>query len=238
MSNKFLLKVISICAVILFGNAMNTTPVAARTRSQISGPNLLLDKTVSDLNGGTVQPGDVLEYTLTLFNNGDADATQDSPLGLDYVEDNFPPNTSYVPNSITGGDSRSVGSTWALWGVDTVPAGANVVMTFQVTIDNPLPLGVTTISNQAVFALKNENSGNSDDSNNSANDPAIISDPADPTVVTIGSPTALTMQSASVSSTPTSNYMWIGAMLALILMTATFMRSASWHQGTASYHIS
>ena len=55
-------------------------------------PNLQASlKTVEDLNGGEVMPGDVLRYRITLINDGDADAidvafTDVLPSQVDYVE--------------------------------------------------------------------------------------------------------------------------------------------------------
>ena len=51
-------------------------------------------KTVADVNGGLVLPGDILEYTISFSNSGNDPATQA------VVADILPPNTTYVPNSI------------------------------------------------------------------------------------------------------------------------------------------
>lgn len=59
-------------------------------------PNLVLDldKTVTDDNGGDVNPGDILTYDIAFSNQGD-DA------GLDVVlDDAIPANTTYVPGSL------------------------------------------------------------------------------------------------------------------------------------------
>ena len=51
-------------------------------------------KTVVDVNGGLVLPGDVLEYSISFSNSGNDPATRT------VVVDVLPPNTTYVPNSI------------------------------------------------------------------------------------------------------------------------------------------
>ena len=51
-------------------------------------------KTVSDINGGLVLPGDVLEYTISFSNTGNDPATRT------VVVDVLPTSTTYVPNSI------------------------------------------------------------------------------------------------------------------------------------------
>lgn len=54
-----------------------------------------LVKSVVDLNGGSVAPGDVLQYTLAYANSGN-----DGTL-LTVVTDNIPANTTYVPGSLS-----------------------------------------------------------------------------------------------------------------------------------------
>ncbi|MGE0127439.1 MAG: putative Ig domain-containing protein [Blastocatellales bacterium] len=62
-------------------------------------PNLSLVKSVADLNGGFVQPGDTLEYTLTLSN------PSSNPVSKSFIAEFIPANTDYVANStrITAG---------------------------------------------------------------------------------------------------------------------------------------
>ena len=56
--------------------------------TDLSTPRLELGKTVSDLNGGDVAPGDTLRYTLTVRNGGD-----DAALGVQ-LQDAAPPGTA------------------------------------------------------------------------------------------------------------------------------------------------
>lgn len=51
-------------------------------------------KSVTDVNGGVVVPGDVLEYTINFENTGNDPATRT------VVVDPLPPNTTYLPGSI------------------------------------------------------------------------------------------------------------------------------------------
>jgi len=53
-----------------------------------------LTKTVQDLNGGDIQPGDVLEYTLSFSNTGQDGATNV------VLRDPIPTHTQYVPGSL------------------------------------------------------------------------------------------------------------------------------------------
>jgi uncharacterized repeat protein (TIGR01451 family) len=51
-------------------------------------------KSVTDVNGGVLVPGDVLEYSISFSNTGNDPATRTT------IIDAIPPNTTYVPNSI------------------------------------------------------------------------------------------------------------------------------------------
>jgi uncharacterized repeat protein (TIGR01451 family)/fimbrial isopeptide formation D2 family protein len=71
-------------------------PSVVTTAVQLYVPNVQQDmvKTVVDLNGGDVQPGDILEYTIAFSNTGGdfADAA--------VLNDPIPANTTYVPGSL------------------------------------------------------------------------------------------------------------------------------------------
>ena len=57
-------------------------------------------KTVIDLNGGSVRPGDVLEYTVTMTNTGQDDST------ATVLRDTLPANVTYVAGSLSRGERR------------------------------------------------------------------------------------------------------------------------------------
>ena len=60
----------------------------------IYAPDLVVEKSVRDLNGGQVEPGDELEYTIAGRNHG-----QDAALGLE-LTDPLPSATTLVPESL------------------------------------------------------------------------------------------------------------------------------------------
>ena len=60
----------------------------------IYAPDVVVEKSVRDLNGGQVEPGDELEYTITGHNRG-----QDAALGLE-LTDPLPSATTLVPGSL------------------------------------------------------------------------------------------------------------------------------------------
>ena len=127
-----------------------------------------ITKSVVDLNGGEVRPGDVLEYTIATTNTG-LDPAQSS-----VMTDVLPANTTYVPGSIritagantgtktdaTGDDQGEyvagqrkvvvrVGSGATSSAGGTIAPNASTTVKFRVTVDTAAAAGSgSTISNQ------------------------------------------------------------------------------------------
>jgi uncharacterized repeat protein (TIGR01451 family) len=89
----------------------------------------------------TAPPGEVLTYTITLRNLGDTDFA-----GVT-LADPIPANTTYVPESVSGGAIHDEETDQIEWS-GTVAAGTSITFTFQVMMDDPL-LGGTNIANVA-----------------------------------------------------------------------------------------
>ena len=64
--------------------------------TDLYAPDIVLTKAVRDLNGGQVEPGDELEYTITGHNRG-----QDAALGVE-LTDVLPSAVTLVPGSVEG----------------------------------------------------------------------------------------------------------------------------------------
>ena len=104
---------------------------------------------VVDADGDlAASPGDTLEYTVTITNTGGAAATG---VTLGDVPDS---NTTLVAGSVqtsrgvvTIGNGAGDGSVSIA--VGSVTAGNPVTITFRVTINTPLPVGVSQVTNQA-----------------------------------------------------------------------------------------
>jgi uncharacterized repeat protein (TIGR01451 family) len=64
------------------------------TSESVQLPALQLVKSVADLNGGFIQPGDTLEYTLTLSNPSSVS------VGKSFIAEFIPANTDYVAGSV------------------------------------------------------------------------------------------------------------------------------------------
>jgi uncharacterized repeat protein (TIGR01451 family) len=69
-------------------------PAVVTFRTDLYAPVITASKQVTDLNGGAVQPGDVLEYSITVENSG-----QDAANGV-MLRDAIPANTTYVPGTL------------------------------------------------------------------------------------------------------------------------------------------
>ena len=97
-------------------------------------------KSVVDANGNALaEPGEQLTYTIALVNSGGTDI-------VDYgVTDPLDANVVFV--SASNGGSFAAGA--VTWSRLTVPADSTLSLTVVVTVANPLPPGVTQISNLA-----------------------------------------------------------------------------------------
>jgi uncharacterized repeat protein (TIGR01451 family) len=111
----------------------------------VTGLTFFIDatKTVADLNGGTVLPGDTLQYTVVLTNTGAG------PVTNVVFADTLPANTLYVPSSLTTtkGTPQVSGSTTVSVDGFGLATSESVTITFQVVVAAGTPVG-TLISNQ------------------------------------------------------------------------------------------
>ncbi|HEV2105623.1 MAG TPA: SdrD B-like domain-containing protein, partial [Candidatus Eisenbacteria bacterium] len=134
-------------------------------------------KTVADLNGAPVRPGDVLEYTLTMRNSGQDHATQC------VLRDTLPANATYVAGSLQVASGPNAGGKTDAAGDDQMEydaanrvviarlgTGANAAsggqinvgvttsVKFRVQVTPPAPTG-TAVSNQGGLAFTGALSG-------------------------------------------------------------------------------
>jgi uncharacterized repeat protein (TIGR01451 family) len=122
-------------------------------------PDVAASKTVAllvDVDGdGEVDPGDTLSYTATITNSGTVDAT------LVVFTDTPDANTTLVAGSVTATQGtvttgNTGGDTSVAVDVGTLAAGGgSATITFEVTVNDPLPSGVTEIVNQGVVSGEN-----------------------------------------------------------------------------------
>jgi uncharacterized repeat protein (TIGR01451 family)/fimbrial isopeptide formation D2 family protein len=100
-------------------------------------------KTVQDLNGGRVMPGDTLLYTILLING-------DTPITDVIFTDTVPTFTTYVPGTLSAslGTPSSSGGVLSV-AIPALAANQTVTISFRVTV-NPGTARNTIISNQGV----------------------------------------------------------------------------------------
>ena len=155
-------------------NGNQPTSFVAVAPGLTARPLLDVQKTVQlfvDPDGDSlVDPGDTVEWRITLQNAGAAAAFNV------VLEDSLPPNTTLVPGTVTTSQGVVV-STDPTIGVNvgTVLPGRIVVVTFQTTV-NPGTLDQTVIPNQAVASAANAPDTPSDNDANPENglDPTTV----------------------------------------------------------------
>ncbi len=146
-----------------------TKPGRQPTDVTVGGmPEGVAIKSVTDENGGNLEPGDSLLYTVVLQNRGG--------FAVEGIEltDVIPADTTYIASSVTHpGGSTVVSETPVLniTGID-VPAHGQVTVTFRVVVDNPLPAGVTQITNQGTVFYDSDGDGTNDSTQQTDGDTA------------------------------------------------------------------
>jgi uncharacterized repeat protein (TIGR01451 family) len=127
-------------------------------------------------HSGTISPGDVLEYVLTLINTGTRDATDIA------LSDTPDPKTRLgaIRTSTGGGATSGAATAPATVNLGTAGAfGGQARVSFRVQINNPVPQDALTISNQAQISGTNISAQYSDDPRTPT--------PNDATLVALGS---------------------------------------------------
>jgi large repetitive protein len=101
-------------------------------------PDVVTTPTGVDLNGGTLVPGDILEYTIDVENKGDD--TADNVV----ITDAIPTHTTYVPGSATAGGTLSGGV--VSWNLGSMAPAATRQVKFQVRVDNDTPANYAVVN--------------------------------------------------------------------------------------------
>jgi uncharacterized repeat protein (TIGR01451 family)/fimbrial isopeptide formation D2 family protein len=118
--------------------AVSTAEITPSTASSIEAV-----KTVTDLNGGLVMPGDTLEYNVTLTNTGGSGLTQVR------FTDPLPARTAFAGSLTTTKGSGSLTGSLITVNVGNLAPAETVTILFQVTVNGDTPSG-TVISNQGM----------------------------------------------------------------------------------------
>jgi uncharacterized repeat protein (TIGR01451 family) len=139
-------------------------PGAVTFATELYAPRVRPEKVVADVNGGVVEPGDELEYTITVPNDGQDGAEKVA------VTDPIPDHTSYVPDSaeVVGGPGHAsfagetvtfhVGTGASAAAGGRLAPGERAVVRFRVRVDDPVPAG-TAVLNQASAEFESQTLG-------------------------------------------------------------------------------
>jgi len=129
-----------------------------RVRVKVLDNRLDAYKSVTDVNGGNLLPGDELLYTIIIISPNDEDLT-----GVDF-SDSIPAYTQYVEGSAIspGGSSVTFDGISLYFSNITVPAKGQVVLMFRVTVIEPLDPAVTEIVNQGFVSFDKDGDGSND----------------------------------------------------------------------------
>lgn len=116
---------------------------------------------VSDINGGSVERGDILEYTISVRNIGNADATNVTianplPVDVKYIS-----NTTSVMGTLQLDHSDQSSIVENGHNLGTISPNANIEVKFRVNVSNEVAIG-TIIDNQATFTADQGITGISD----------------------------------------------------------------------------
>lgn len=125
-----------------------TPVVAAPLLDAFKEDSLLIDAD----GGGFVSPGDTLIYHITILNQGNTAA-----IGVTF-SDTPDSNTTLVAGSVrtdqgTVTVGNTAGDTTVSIDIGDIASGAEIRISFQVTINNPLPDDVTQVANQGIIRM-------------------------------------------------------------------------------------
>ena len=147
-------------------NAMGMADITCATID--AAPDLAITKSDGD---ATVSPGDTFSYTLTYSNVGNQDAT-----GV-FLTETVPANTTsgtnagwVVMGTATACDGQAAGTVCTFAHGALAAGGGAQMATFQLVVDNPVPAGVTQLSNTATIADDGANGADPVAGNNTAMD--------------------------------------------------------------------
>ncbi|MFQ6092236.1 MAG: VWA domain-containing protein, partial [bacterium] len=107
-----------------------------------AAPVIEVYKADAEVNGGGVEPGDVIEYEVTIVNEGNQDAE-----GLSFT-DTIPEYTGYMSSSLTTTSGTLMNEDPVEISGIYLPVGDTVIIVFRVRVDASVEAGVEEICNQ------------------------------------------------------------------------------------------
>ena len=139
-------------------------------------------KMATDDSGGTLLPGDIVTYTIIIYNYDTSPASVDFSDHLDtdhisYVGDSLYVDGGHITDDLTDGDGGGSSTSTVVWS-GTIPGGSGgapgmVIISFKVQVHTGLAAG-TAIPNQGTIELSSPTEPTDDPSTPAPNDPTII----------------------------------------------------------------
>jgi uncharacterized repeat protein (TIGR01451 family) len=136
-------------------------------------PNQQVDLAISKTDGGiTASPGGLITYTLAYSNSGELSAA-----GV-VITETLPANTTFNAAGSPGWQQVNATNQYT-YTVGSLSPKASQNIAFTVSVNNPLPAGVTTITNTTQIGDDGNNGSDADSQNNTASKitPIFIVDP-------------------------------------------------------------
>ena len=124
-----------------------TDPITDSEKVEVlANPILSIDKTWQDLNGGEVEPGDVILYTIYFENRGNADATE---VFLTDQYSEYIVSVSDVTLDTIFADYTDSGSSlrWPSVGTTTLSVNTTDFVSYRATLADDFPEGLTDVIN-------------------------------------------------------------------------------------------
>ncbi len=204
-----------------------TSPPGTDTTPVTSAPDLSIVK--SD-GGASTTPGGTVVYGLTVTNNGTIAAT-----GVT-VNETVPANSTFNAGASTLGwtcaPNNNAGSTCTFDAGTLSGGGASTVVNFAVTVDTPIPGGVTQIANTAVVTDDGDNGTDPTPDDNTSSDSTPIVSAVDLTVSKSDGGAATTPGGTVVYTIGFSNDGNVGATG--VVLTETVPANSTFDSGSSS----
>lgn len=137
-NNQSLENSVDVAAASEGGN--NPAPVASSSLTVDSMPSISTTNVASDINGGTLKPGDTVRYTITINNNGTGDGT-----GIDVsslLDSDLTGITNVTMTNCGSSTNSSTSSSLSITNI-TVTNSSDCVITYDAVVENPSIEGET-----------------------------------------------------------------------------------------------